>query len=100
MKRPAILMLLVCAAALPAAALAQGESEAQSQSGAMLTTHWSLKQSRKKAPAQTAAVAGPAVPAPRSVKLPKPRQHQSRQRLPNNRTNAAPAIASIIRNKT
>jgi hypothetical protein len=99
MKRPAILLLL-CAAALPAAALAQGAAEAQGQSGEMLTTKWSLKQPRKKAPAQTAIVAGPALPAPQRVKLPKPRQHQSQQRLPNNRTNAAPAIASIIRNKT
>jgi hypothetical protein len=97
MKRPAILLLL-CAAALPAAALAQGAAEAQGQSSEMLTTKWSLKQPRKKAPAQI--VAGPALPAPQRVKLPKPRQHQSQQRLPNNRTNAAPAIASIIRNKT
>jgi hypothetical protein len=98
MKRSAILLLL-CAAALPAAALAQGEAGAQGQSGEMLTTKWSLKQPRKKAPAQT-AVAGPALPAPQRIKLPPPPRHHSQERLPNNRTNAAPAIASIIRNKT
>jgi hypothetical protein len=98
MKRPAILLLLVCAAALPAAALAQ--VEAQGQGGDMLTTKWSLKQPRKKAPAETTA-AGPALPAPQRIKLPQPREHRSQQqRLPNNRTNAAPAIASIIRKKT
>ncbi len=98
MKRSAILLLL-CAAALPAAPLAQGAAEAQGQGSEMLTTKWSLKQPRKKAPAQ-AAVAGPALPAPQRIKLPQPRQHHSQQRLPNNRTNAAPAIASMIRKKT
>jgi len=100
MKQPTFLLLLVCAAALPVAAFAQAEAEAQGQSGEMLTTKWSLKQPRKKAPGQTVAVAGPALPAPQRIKLPKPRQHHSQQRLPNNRTNAAPAIASIIRKKT
>jgi hypothetical protein len=97
MKRSAILLLL-CAAALPAAAHAQAATEGQGQSGAMLTTKWSLKQPAKKAPGQT-AVAGPALPAPQRIKLPQARQHHSQERLPNNRTNAAPVIASIIRNK-
>lgn len=99
MKRSTILLLLVSAAALPAAALAQAEAEAvaPAQSADMLTTKWSLKQPRKKAVAQTASVTGPAVPAPRAVKYPKPKQHKSRQRLPNNRTNAARAITQVIR---
>jgi hypothetical protein len=94
MKRSAILLLLICAA-VPAAALAQVEADAQAQSGEMLTTNWSLKQPRKKA-----AIAGPALPAPRRIKLPKPRKHQRQQRLPDNRTNVAPVIASMVRNKT
>jgi hypothetical protein len=99
MKRPAILLLLLCAAALPAAALAQGEADTQGLGGEILTTKWTLKQPGKKAPGHTVA-AGPALPAPQRIKLPQPRQHRSQQRLPNNRTNAAPAIASVIRKKT
>ncbi|MDB5699370.1 MAG: hypothetical protein JWN69_2174 [Alphaproteobacteria bacterium] len=96
MKRPAIILLLACAAALPMAAVAQSDG------GAMLTTKWSLKQPRKKAPGQSAnaTVTGPAVPAPQRLKLPRVRQHHTRERLPDNRTNAAPAIASMIRKKT
>ncbi len=110
MKRSAILLLLVGAAALPAAAFAQGNTQAEAaqsqgpgltegpgQSADLLTTKWSLKQPRKKAVAQTAAVAGPAVPPAPVVKYPKPKQHQSRQRLPNNRTNAAKTITQVIR---
>lgn len=62
MKRSAILLLLVCAAALPAAALAQAEAEtevgteaeaeaeaeAPDESVEMITTKWSLNQPRKK----------------------------------------------------
>lgn len=105
MKRSTILLLLASAAALPAAALAQGKAAAEApaqaevagQSVDMLTTKWTLKQPRKKAAAQTASVAGPAVPAPRVVKYPKAKQHKSRQRLPNNRTNASKTIAAVIR---
>jgi hypothetical protein len=111
MKRSAILLLLVCAAALPAAARAQdaaeatagyqtaapGQADGPGQSADMLTTKWSLKQPRKKADAQTASVAGPAVPPAPVVKYPKPKQRTSRQRLPNNRTNAAKTITQVIR---
>jgi hypothetical protein len=117
MKRSAILLLLVCAPALPAAAFAQGAAKAEApyqpevlgqaevpgqtagsaQSEDILTTKWSLKQPRKKAVAQTAGVAGPAVPAPPVVRYPKPKQRTTRQRLPNNRTNVAKTITQVIR---
>ncbi|WP_332811710.1 hypothetical protein [Sphingomonas sp.] len=125
MKRSAILLLLVCAAALPAAAFAQAEvgveadTEASGESVEMLTTKWSLNKPRKKKAVtmnqalhtanwrieqprkkalQTASVAGPALPAARSVKLPRQKKKpKSQQRLPNNRTNAAKAIAKVIR---
>lgn len=121
MKRSAILLLLVCAAALPATALAQVEAEAEAPGeSAVLTTKWSLNQPRKKkpvtmnqalgaanwrkeqprakAPVQTAAVAGPALPAAQRTKLPRQKKKpKSQQRLPNNRTNAAKMITKVVR---
>ena len=124
MKRPAILLLLVCAAALPGAALAQAETEVEAEapgnSVEMLTTKWSLGQPRKKpvlakqallaaksakwrkrSPTkalQTASVTGPAMPAAQHIKLPRQKKkRKSPPRLPNNRTNAAKMITKVIR---
>lgn len=120
MKRSAILLLLVCAAALPAAALAQVEAEAEAprERVEMLNTKWSLDKPRKKKAVnmnqalrtakwrkrpptkvlQTASVAGPAMPAAERIKLPRQKKkRKSQQRLPNNRTNAAKMITKVIR---
>jgi len=101
MKRAAFLILL-CAAAVPAAAVAQTADAPIGADDSLLTTKWTLKQPRKRVrPGQTAQadVQGPKKPAPMRMRVPPPPPKPAfRNGKPfyDNSNNAAGMVASII----